>query len=415
MTAEWKFVKKYKNQKSREAMQGEFFANSSIDDETHALVREAIQNSLDAKIEGISEPVSVRFGVCCNGPLTEKTMRKYITANAWNHFHAKNNGLMFPPDKEANCNYLVYEDFGTTGLTGDVSQYDYKEGVENPFYYFMRAEGQSGKSEEDRGRWGVGKFVFPHASNIRSFFMLTNRYDDHQTMMAGQCILKSHEVKNESFTPDGWYGIFDDEDFQLANSDSEALADFTKDFGLVRQKDQTGLSIVIPYVSDELTFEGIAKHVVNEYFYPIIQNQLEVTVSNSELSLTIDKDYLLSESLDEIYTPDKQTKAMIEIAKHSLEISNNERIELTCPELPSAPNWNDKIDSEQSSRIRSILEDETKVAAIRVPIYVRQKGESAKESYFDMYVSRDEHGGDGKPLDLPPITIPMCKLEFVFN
>lgn len=395
---EWKFVKKYKNQKSREAMQGEFFANSSIDDETHALVREAIQNSLDARVKDNSGPVHVRFGVSCNGALSKETMSKYISEVAWKHFHAKNNGLTDAPSVNDKCHYLVYEDFGTTGLTGDVMQYDFKEGVNNPFYYFMRAEGQSGKSEEDRGRWGVGKFVFPHASNIRSFFMFTNRNDDGQSMMAGQCILKSHEVDNESYTPDGWYGVFDEEDFQLAIKDEEIIEQFQSDFGLERKINQAGLSVVIPYINDEFTLEGIAKHVINEYFYPIIQGQLEVTINNSKLSLFINKGYLLNEDSDELYKPDKETKAMIEMAKHSLEINDDERIELICPEIKGGPNWDESVDAEIANKIRSILDDELKIAAIRIPLYVRKKISTPVNTYFDMYVCRDEHSGDGKPL-----------------
>ena len=98
--AEWKFVVKARNQKSREAMQGEFFANSSIDDETHALIREAIQNSLDARIKDNNKPkpVRVRFGLSGDKPATKETMAGYITKNAWQHFHANNNGLLNPPD-----------------------------------------------------------------------------------------------------------------------------------------------------------------------------------------------------------------------------------------------------------------------------------------------------------------------------
>jgi len=395
---EWKFVKKYKNQKSREAMQGEFFANSSIDDETHALVREAIQNSLDAKVKDNEGPVRVRFGVSCDGCLAAETMSKYISDEAWKHFHASNNGLTQPPGKEDECPYLVYEDFGTTGLTGNVMQYDFKEGVNNPFYYFMRAEGQSGKSEEDRGRWGVGKFVFPHASNIRSFFMLTNRNDDGQTMMAGQCILKSHEVENESFTPDGWYGEFDDDEFQLASVSAETINQLKTDFGLFRGNDQAGLSMIIPYINDEFTLNGIASHVISEYFYPILQGQLEVTINDAEASLTITKDYLVDDNCDEVYSPDKETKAMIDMAKHALEISDEERIELVCSDDKGGPNWDDSVELEIANQIRSILDDETKIAAIRVPLYVRKKKKSAVKTYFDMYVCRDEHGGDGKPL-----------------
>ena len=49
MNTEWRFERKRFSQKSRQPMQASFFTTSSIDDDTHALVRESIQNSLDAR------------------------------------------------------------------------------------------------------------------------------------------------------------------------------------------------------------------------------------------------------------------------------------------------------------------------------------------------------------------------------
>ena len=50
MSTEWRFERKRFSQKSRQPMQASFFTTSSIDDDTHALVRESIQNSLDAEL-----------------------------------------------------------------------------------------------------------------------------------------------------------------------------------------------------------------------------------------------------------------------------------------------------------------------------------------------------------------------------
>jgi hypothetical protein len=60
------------------------------------------------------------------------------------HFHAPGNGLREPPTKTELCPYLVFEDFTTTGLEGDLTQSDPLDGVRNSFFYFFRAEGRSG-------------------------------------------------------------------------------------------------------------------------------------------------------------------------------------------------------------------------------------------------------------------------------
>ncbi|MCP4170457.1 MAG: hypothetical protein GY758_06750 [Fuerstiella sp.] len=53
----------------------------------------------------------------------------------------------------------------------------------------------------------MGKFVFPRSSRIRSFFAVTVRHDDNQRLLVGQSILRSHSLRGNSYTPDGWFGL----------------------------------------------------------------------------------------------------------------------------------------------------------------------------------------------------------------
>lgn len=398
--AEWKFVEKLPNMKSREAMQGEFFANSSIDDETHALVREAIQNSLDAKIKGADGPVRVRFKVAGSKPASKETMSRYIDGEAWKHFSANGNGLEAPSPKNKECNYLVYEDFNTTGLEGDITQSEMEEGVDNPFYFFMRAEGQSGKSDDDRGRWGVGKFVFPYSSAIRSLFALTVRHSDGHRYLAGQCILKSHKVGGQSFTPDGWFGEFQGEfDFQLPTNSDEIVDRFTKDFGLDRKRNETGLSVMVPYTSPELSFNRIAKNVINEYFFPILRGHLVVTVCDNDSALLIDEAYLQGDTESDVFELQADTLHMLNLAKKVLAVDAEEHISLEIPGSPGAPAWNnDRVTADLATEIRRAIAADSKMASIRVPLYVREKQKSAVKSYFDIYLLKDESAESSVPL-----------------
>ncbi len=203
MKLSWHFSKVNPRFKNREATQGEFFAN---DTELRAFIREAIQNSLDAKRPGFRGPVAIRIYLSGQkGALPSENAKRYFRGG-WDHFHAEGSGLRDVPQREDACSFIAYEDSGTTGLTGDVEQYHEVEGVRNPFYYFFRAEGQSNKLETGRGRWGLGKFVFPRSSRLRSFFGLTVRHDDRRKLLVGQSILRSHHVDGKSYTPDGWFG-----------------------------------------------------------------------------------------------------------------------------------------------------------------------------------------------------------------
>ncbi len=171
-TPRWYFNQPKPGDTNREPIGGEFFATDAIRNPAEALVRESIQNSLDAGRNG--ETVRVRFFLSdeqCQ-LLPEKTV-PYLE-EGWPHFQAERNGLKDAPQQKDACRFLVIEDFGTTGLIGNVEQWQPFAEIKNPFYYFFRAEGQSGKGELDRGRWGIGKTVFPRSSRM---FGLTVRVD----------------------------------------------------------------------------------------------------------------------------------------------------------------------------------------------------------------------------------------------
>ena len=62
-------------------------------------------------------------------------------------------------------------------------------------FYFWRNRGRSKKSEDSRGRWGLGKLVFPHSSQINTFFGLTKRDDDKESYLMGTADLKFTSMK----------------------------------------------------------------------------------------------------------------------------------------------------------------------------------------------------------------------------
>ncbi len=190
---QWYFKPKMPGDTIREPIHGEFFAAEAISDPGRALVREAIQNSLDACADG--KKVLVR--ICLSGP-DSQARRSDISpyfVGAWEHLQVADNGLRPEdiPSATDRCPFLVFEDFGTTGLQGDPAEaFKPKTERKNNFYHFFRAEGQSDKDASDRGSWGVGKQVFVRASRINTMFGLTVRAEDRRRLLMGRAILKSH-------------------------------------------------------------------------------------------------------------------------------------------------------------------------------------------------------------------------------
>src|SRR5205814_895981 len=64
----------------------------------------------------------------------------------------------------------------------------------------------SDKEQGDRGRWGVGKFVFPRSSRVSSFWAVTVRHGDLRRLLMGRAILKTHAIDGRRFVADGYFG-----------------------------------------------------------------------------------------------------------------------------------------------------------------------------------------------------------------
>jgi hypothetical protein len=394
MKLSWNFNKVNPRFKNREATQGEFFTN---DTELRGFIREAVQNSLDAKRSRVKGPVRVRIFVSGDQAALSPEKAARWFENGWPHFHAEGSGLRDAPRLDEPCRFIAYEDSGTTGLTGDVTQYHEVAGVKNPFYYFFRAEGQSNKTDGGRGRWGLGKFVFPRSSRIRSFFGLTVRHDDRKRLLVGQSILRSHHVGEKSFTPDGWFGKKPDRnEASLPVSDQRCINKFIADFGLKRGEDP-GLTLVVPYCDERWTRAAVIEAVVQDYFFPVLNGQLVVTVEDADARSVLDSATLetvagtCSRALQQTMNP------LIALTKWSLVHKNDV---LSCVPLlqePAASGSGFSLPDSTKSELRSLWKAAGKVS-VRVPVTVHPKDGSPRTTFFDAFVERAEGSLQNRPV-----------------
>lgn len=412
MTAEWRFELQRRCQKSREPMQASFFTNASIDDDTHALVREAIQNSLDAKVDpASSDPVYIRFGIGTH-EAPNKVIERYISLHAWEHFNAIDNGLSKPPVATDGCRFLVYEDFNTCGLIGDEKAFE--EQPKNAFYYFMRAEGKSGKEDGNRGRHGIGKYVFPYTSGIRMFIAATIRSSDGRCLIAGQSVLQSHHVGPQKYTPDGWWGAYEEDEtgdyFQVPVESTTLLAQLRNDFGLIRQAHQTGLSVIMPYVQHEVTIDKLSEHVIREYFWPILNGQLRVDICDEQDVRTIDEQ-TVRKSLNKLVSPEQlvQVSPFINMAVKALSQDDHVAIDLQIPAAPGMPKWDKSYLSKAAAEeIQRALNKPGGVVSIKCPLFVKKERDAtATTSHFTILLSKNLSDTTRRPLFIREgITIP---------
>jgi hypothetical protein len=398
--ATWHFMLQRPGDTTREPIQGEFFATEAISNTAAALVREGNQNSLDAGRDG--EKTRVRLFLSGGGEAgaAPDIIAPYMDS-VWPHYRAKQNGLRDVPAEGERCPFLVFEDFGTSGLAGDPLQWHKQEGVKNGFFTFFRAEGQSDKEQGDRGRWGVGKFVFPRSSRVSSFWAVTVRHEDKRRLLMGRAILKSHALGAQRYVPDGYFGELKDLEkggqIVAPVEDAKEIDRFCSDFGLARGA-EPGLSIVVPWYDAEITEATLLRAVIEDYFFPILGGSLDVTVEGPDGSTA-----LTSASLIEAVEKLNGTLAagmvpLINLAAWVKALKSEDIIVLNRMPETGPPKWVPGLFPEAAvTTFREKYHKGEKIA-VRVPFLVRPKKGDKAWSWFDVAVERDSSEGRERPV-----------------
>jgi hypothetical protein len=385
-----------KGEMNADPIEGEFFSVEHLDSVADALVRESIQNSLDAGLPGQTVRIAFRLH-------TEKSDRSGMMAQYLNglhpHLNAEQNGLVNAPSPDSPESFLVIEDYGTRGLEGDPTQDDdfrsTNENDKNDFFYFWRNVGRSKKSSTDRGRWGLGKTVFQATSQINTYFGVTVRAGDKKTMLLGQSVLKTHLVNGIKHSPYGWYGIFNDT-FALPVEDQSYLDRFAESLGLERQG-KPGLSIVIPFPDPSVELRTLLSSTLLHYFFPILSKDLVVELHKDGKQLIIDEqdDQKVDQLLKHVdFSKSRMTKEafqnLFDFTRWVHSQSPNNLVKINAPSTLSAPKWEESlIEPEILSKLREQFDRKERIA-IRVPLIVKPKDNASEKTYFDIFIEHDD-------------------------
>ena len=406
----WQFRKKVRAEMNQDPMQREFFESEP---KNTRLVRESIQNSLDAGIAHVSsgvedQPVRVRFSLAgIHHPLPADRAERYFTRLA-PHIDAipelddAIRALAARNDLTRDgVPFIVVEDAGTIGLEGDYEQDEYSEGKQadnNHFYWFFRNVGRSGKGDTDNGSWGLGKWVFPDASLVSAYIAVTRRRSDGETLLMGQSVLKQHDIDGHQYVPYGYFAAFEDDGFQLplrASNPEHApcINQCIEDFGLQYQS-QPGLSIAIPFppISGEeerIEAPKMLAAIVDNYFYPIIDGRLEVTLDEGDgsppIEITADTiDHALDRAdLEEAGERSSDAyRRLFKMTRQCLEVSEEDHTEISVRQLA-------KIGDDHRIPQLRCRYDSGALLAFRVSTDVQRQGESSENTKFRFYIQRD--------------------------
>src|SRR5262245_36917936 len=271
--------------KTEQTGEGEYAGND-------ALVREILQNAVDARAD--AEPVRVRLAIHEAADAPDPGRIAYYFKRLRQPLASRQIEFDAAGAPRLPCRFLVCEDFGTRGLEGDTKLFEDPAAsarARQDFYWFWRNIGRSGKTGDDLGRWGLGKTVYRAVSRVGCMLGLTIRQSDHKRLLMGQAVLQIHTHGGKEFMPEGyWCGSQNATGLPMPIDEEQELVQFCREWKLTRTN-QPGLSVVAPFVPDELQAERVLQAVAVHFFTRIVRGDLVVEVVGPGIGVvTLDKD-----------------------------------------------------------------------------------------------------------------------------
>lgn len=249
------------------------------------LVKEILQNSLDAKNPKLPDTQSVEVEFrCIKVPINEipgyKRLDEVINLCA-QFYNQGDDGQKLQRWVRQSKQYLsqgfLYalkiSDYNTTGLTGVTSLKGSNWSV------LVREKGSTNKSEGKGGSHGVGKFAPYSFSSLRTVLYSTKTMDN-ETAFQGKTMLTSFQENGQIFHNIGVYGLNNEPTCPPVLNMEDVPSTF--------QRNQIGTDVVaVGFERDDYWKEQIIINVLQYCFYTIYQGRLIVRVSDDESTVEI--------------------------------------------------------------------------------------------------------------------------------
>ena len=394
MLPNWRFKPYSPGDTYRNSTADAFFDSDTVSDPGMALVREGIQNSLDAHKIHPDKPAFVRISLINQDKAPSWVDVEKYFGTAWPHYTTERSGLHQNeiPSHREKCTALVFEDMDTTGLIGDTEEWrEPEEGDRNDFFNFFRAEALTHKSLGDRGSRGVGKATFIQASRVNTLFGLTIRHDDARRLLMGRSVLKSHRIKDKDHHGDGYFGIPSKvSDGLIAPiEDKDFIDEFIRTFRLHR-REESGLSVVVPWPDTEIDEKTIIRAVCENYFYTILNDGLEVLMELPDNLLILDRGSLSQEIQKDEHL--NRLLPVISLAEWATQGNAGEkRFDLNRHPDTGPYTWKkDLFPGGLLETLREKFQNRERFT-VRVPVPVRRRDKAVLESHFDVYIDNDDY------------------------
>ena len=374
----WHFSPQPADQVETEITQRDQFNNDDVG-LAESLVREVVQNSLDAGIDSSSE-VRVTFNWVNKDDGLDPSFLGEILEDQIEH--AEVAGLDRGSLDFANPEALIIEDYGTSGLIGSTTEKDNRH-----FSDFWRRHGKAHKSGKKRGRWGLGKLVYSTTSRIGVFFGLTVRVDDNRPYLMGQTVLGLRTVNGAQYLPHAFYSDLDHKEDNLKRipvpiKSGEKVNKFIKNFSL-RNNGEPGLSVIIPFPNKNFKSEQMIGFAISSYFYPLMTGQLVLQFNGTE----INKKNVRENAKKYASKIFQQIDVLFDFIDEVSRVKQGELLQLKS-------SWiDDELLNEDDPDVlneikRQFLNGE--LVGVSLPVTIELKDGSEKKSSFSVYIKRPQ-------------------------
>lgn len=348
-----------------------------------ALIREAVQNSLDAKSNNENK-VLIKIKILEVEENKIPDLYKYLNKDELKkHLEAsKLDGDFFDVRP---VRILLIEDYGTSGLTGSIDLHD-----DNPFCDFWRRIGVSHKGGRNLGRWGLGKLVFSGVSAIRTFFGVTKQEGGHSgPLLMGQAVLLNHSIDGDRYESHGFYSqqVENNGDLQIPVVDREEIERFCEFFGVEREG-ESGLSVVIPYLIDGVDEKKLLDALINNYFFPILFEKLVVQINDKLVDSSSFYRYA------KLHGGTNFSEQMISFVKEMKEVQESSSAGLDLTGRSMQEGLEAAISREEGDELRDKLNSGALVD-IKWPILLKNKIGEEFFTHFSLYMKKASDGVGG--------------------
>ena len=331
------------------------------------LVRETLQNPLDARKD--ENLVEVRYNLVSLDRGNSVFLDALLSDNCLLHFGY---GKLIKPDTlPKKIDFLVIEDFGTTGLEGCYTDSSVDGESENWNAFWFR-EGEGAKPTRSNGGAGQGKITLYSASAMRSVMALTHRSSDGKELLFGCCRFKQNYKipnQNERWAKEArWGATLAPDALSLPIEDSNLIEAIKLELGLQR-KNRPGTSFIVP-MPVGMSLPDLKKAVVNEFFFPIRRGRLKVYINDIALDKTS-----IATAANELATDSRYPRDY----RNFLEQSIVGHIDAQ-PIATAKTNWAqsnklsaNNFDSTQYSLLKVAFE-KSEIVSVDFPVQIRKKG-----------------------------------------